>query len=208
MTSSAPQALPPFYQIIDHADWLERFLPLGLGFIQLRLKGLPEPEIRAQIAAALPLCRAAGAILVINDYWRIALDLGADWVHLGQEDLDQADLAAIRAGGLKLGVSTHDAAELERALALAPDYVALGPIYETRLKKMRFGPQGLKRIGAWKRAIGALPLVAIGGLTVERAPAVYAAGADAISVVTDVLLNEDPEGRLREWLAVRPPQDA
>lgn len=199
--SAAPAALPRFYQIVDHVDWLERLLPLGLTFVQLRLKDLPEGEIRAQIAAALPLCRAAGALLVINDYWRLALDLGADWIHLGQEDLDAADLAAIRAGGARLGVSTHDEAELARALALSPDYVALGPIYETRLKKMRFGPQGLARIADWKERIGAIPLVAIGGLTVERAPAVYAAGADSICVVTDVLLNPDPEARLRAWLA-------
>lgn len=203
--TSRPAILPRFYQIVDHVDWLERFLPLGLGFVQLRLKDLPEAELRAQIAAALPLCRAAGAILVINDHWRLALDLGAEWLHLGQEDLDAADLPAIRAGGLKLGLSTHDAAELARALALSPDYVALGPIYETRLKKMRFGPQGLDRIRLWKEKIGALPLVAIGGLTVERGPAVYAAGADSICVVTDVLLNPDPEARLAEWLAAARP---
>lgn len=192
--------LPRFYQIVDDVRWLESFLPLGLKFAQLRVKDAPEPELRAQISAAIALCREAGALLVINDHWRLALDLGAEWLHLGQEDLDEADLAAIRAEGLKLGVSTHDEAELERALALRPDYVALGPIYPTILKKMRFAPQGLERIGRWKERIGVTPLVAIGGFNVERAPGAYAAGADSICVVTDVLLNANPGARLLKWL--------
>ena len=104
--------------------------------------------------------------MILNDYWRLALEVGADYVHLGQEDLDGADVAALRAKGLRLGVSTHDEAELERALKLKPDYIALGPIYPTILKAMRFGPQGLEKIGEWKRRIGAIPLVAIGGLNV------------------------------------------
>lgn len=200
--SEARPALPPFYQIVDSARWLERFLPLGLRFAQLRVKEASEAALRAEIRAAIALCEAAGATLVINDHWRLALEHGASWVHLGQEDLAAADLPAIRAGGLKLGISTHDDAELATALAAAPDYVALGPIYPTVLKKMRFGPQGLARITEWKRRIGATPLVAIGGLSVERAPGAYAAGADVVCVVTDVLLNDDPEARLREWLSL------
>ena len=201
-------SLPRFYQIVDDARWLERFLPLGLKLVQLRIKEQPEAELRAQIRDAIALCQAAGAALVINDYWRIALDLGAEWIHLGQEDLDEADLSAIRAGGLKLGISTHDGPELARALAATPDYVALGPIYPTILKKMRFAPQGLERIGRWKDEIGALPLVAIGGMTVERASGAYAAGADSICVVTDVLLRDDPEARLKEWLEAADSTDA
>ena len=201
-------SLPRFYQIVDDARWLERFLPLGLKLVQLRIKEQPEAELRAQIRDAIALCRAAGAALVINDYWRIALDLGAEWIHLGQEDLDEADLSAIRAGGLKLGISTHDGPELARALAATPDYVALGPIYPTILKKMRFAPQGLERIGRWKDEIGALPLVAIGGMTVERARGAYKAGADSICVVTDVLLRDDPEARLKEWLEAADSTDA
>ena len=140
--------------------------------------------------------------LVVNDHWRIAIEIGAPWVHLGQGDLDAgADVDAIRRAGLKLGVSTHDDSELERALALKPDYVALGPIYPTVLKAMAFAPQGLARIGEWKRRIGALPLVAIGGLNVERGKACLAAGADVVSVVTDITLNPDPEARARQWIA-------
>jgi len=108
---------------------------------------------------------------------------------------------AIRRAGIRLGVSTHDDAELERALALAPDYIALGPVYPTILKKMKWAPQGLEKITAWKRRIGDIPLIAIGGLTVERAPAVLAAGADVVSAVTDITLNADPEVRTRDWLA-------
>ena len=146
-------------------------------------------------------CARAGAQLVVNDYWRLAIDLGCDFIHLGQEDLSTADLAAIRRAGLKLGLSTHDEAELETALAQKPDYVALGPIFPTRLKKMPWAPQGLERIGVWKRKIGDLPLVAIGGLTPERAVEVFRAGADCAAVVTDITLDADPEGRTREWIA-------
>ena len=95
----ATDALPRFYQIVDDARWLERFLPLGLKLAQLRIKDAPQAELRAQIRASIELCRDAGATLVINDHWRLALDLGAEWAHLGQEDLDAADLPAIRAGG-------------------------------------------------------------------------------------------------------------
>jgi thiamine-phosphate pyrophosphorylase len=192
--------LPRFYPILDSATWIARMLPLGMRFVQLRIKDTPEPALRAEIRAARDLCRAAGARLVVNDHWRIAIDEGCDFVHLGQEDLDTADLPAIRRAGLALGVSTHDEAELDRALATDPDYVALGPVYPTILKAMAWQPQGLDRVRAWKGRIGALPLVAIGGLTVERAAGVFAAGADIASVVTDITRNPDPEARLRAWV--------
>jgi len=192
--------LAPFYQIVDDARWLDFFVPLGLELVQLRLKDLPEAEVRAQIRAARDIC-AGRCQLVVNDYWRFAIEEGCDFVHLGQEDLDTADRGAIRQAGLRLGVSTHDGAELDRALALNPDYVALGPIYPTVLKAMKWDPQGVSRVSTWKARIGALPLVAIGGLTVERAPAVWASGADSICVVTDVLRHDDPEARLAEWVA-------
>ena len=194
--------LDPFYPIFDSAEWLERLVPHGIRLVQLRVKDRPEAELRAEIRAAKAVCEAHGCRLIVNDYWRLAIEEGCDFVHLGQEDLDGADLGAIRAAGLRLGVSTHDDAELERALALAPDYVALGPVYPTILKQMRFGPQGLDRVGEWKRRVGATALVAIGGLTVERAPGVLDAGADILSAVTDITLNPDPEARVKEWLAV------
>ena len=193
--------LDRFYPIFDSAAWLERLVPLGIRLVQLRIKDRPAAELRAEIRRAKAVCAAHDCRLIVNDYWRLAIEEGCDFVHLGQEDLDGADLDAVRAAGLSLGVSTHDAGELDRALALAPDYVALGPVYPTILKKMRFGPQGLERVGEWKRRVGALPLVAIGGLTVERAPGVLEAGADILSAVTDITLNPDPEARVREWLA-------
>jgi thiamine-phosphate pyrophosphorylase len=147
------------------------------------------------------LAAAGSAKLVVNDYWRAAIEAKAQHVHLGQEDLVDADVGAIRRAGLTLGLSTHDDAELENALRHDPDYVALGPIYPTTLKVMRFGPQGLARITEWKRRIGAIPLVAIGGITLERASAIYAAGADSIAVVSDVTRNNDPDARVHAWLA-------
>jgi thiamine-phosphate pyrophosphorylase len=189
-----------FYPVLPDIDWLERLVPLGVRFVQLRLKDAPEDEVRRQITQAMALCARHDAQLVVNDYWRAAIELGADFVHLGQEDLAAADVQAIRAAGIRLGVSTHDREELAKALAVAPDYVALGPIHETKLKKMKWAPQGLKRIGAWKAVISC-PLVAIGGITVERAPGVLAAGADSIAVVTDLITHPDPEARTREWLA-------
>ncbi|MBK0400325.1 thiamine phosphate synthase [Limibaculum sp. M0105] len=197
--------LDPFYPIVDDAGWLPRLLPQGVRLVQLRVKDRPEDELRQQIATARDLCRAAGCTLVVNDYWQLAIEAGCDFVHLGQEDLDTADVPAIRRAGMRLGVSTHDDAELERALALAPDYVALGPVYPTILKKMKWAEQGLDRVAEWKRRVGAVPLVAIGGLTVARAPGVLAAGADVVSVVTDILLNPDPEARTREWVAATRP---
>ncbi|GAB4365851.1 MAG: thiamine phosphate synthase [Kiloniellaceae bacterium] len=193
--------LDPFYPIVDSSDWLRRLLPSGIKLVQLRLKNLSDDNIRREVRVAKALCQAAGCQLILNDYWRTAIDAGCDYVHLGQEDLDGADLGAIRRAGIRLGVSTHDDGELERALALQPDYVALGPVYPTVLKQMKWAPQGLARVGEWKRRIGAIPLVAIGGLTVERAPAVLAAGADVVSVVTDITRNADPEARTRAWLA-------
>ncbi|SIP96647.1 thiamine phosphate synthase [Bosea sp. TND4EK4] len=193
--------LDPFYPIFDSADWIARMLPHGMKLVQLRVKERPEREVAAEIARAKKLCAAAGCVLVVNDYWRLAIAEGCDWLHLGQEDLDTADLGAIRKAGLKLGVSSHDEAELERALATQPDYVALGPVYPTILKQMRFGPQGLDKLGEWKRRIGDLPLVGIGGISLDRAPGVFEAGADIVAAVTDVTLNPDPETRLKAWMA-------
>lgn len=194
--------LPRFYPIFDSADWIARMLPLGVRLVQLRIKDRPERETRAEIIRARDLCRAAGAILVVNDYWRIAIEEGCDWLHLGQEDLDTADLAAIRAAGLRLGVSTHDEAELDRALALDPDYLALGPVWPTILKQMKWHEQGTAKLTEWKARIGDIPLIAIGGLTTARAPEAFGAGADVVSVVTDITLNADPDARVRDWLRV------
>ncbi|MGB7126112.1 MAG: thiamine phosphate synthase [Methylovirgula sp.] len=192
--------LDPFYPIVNSAAWIERLLPCGVKFVQLRIKDRPRDALRAEIAASRDLCGEAGAELVINDYWRDAIELGCGFVHLGQGDLAAADLAAIRGAGLRLGISTHDDAELALARAAQPDYIALGPIYPTLLKAMAFAPQGLARIGAWKKKIGAIPLVAIGGITLERAAGAFEAGADVVSVVTDIVRAVDPEARAKAWV--------
>ncbi len=192
--------LPRFYPIFDSVDWLERALPLGVRLVQLRIKERDPEALRLDIRVALEMARAHGAILVINDHWQLAIEEGADWLHLGQEDLDSADLAAIRRAGLRLGLSTHDHAELDRALSLDPAYVALGPVYPTILKKMKWHQQGLERVSEWKRLVGDIPLCAIGGMRVEHAQGAFEAGADIVSVVTDITLNRDPEARISEWL--------
>ncbi|CAD0184493.1 Thiamine-phosphate synthase [Ruegeria sp. THAF57] len=194
--------LDRFYPIFDHSDWLRRMLPLGVKLVQLRIKDQPDEVVREQISVSLDLCRAHGTVLVVNDYWQAAIDAGCDWIHLGQEDLDDADLKTIRKAGLKLGVSTHDDDELERVLAMNPDYVALGPVYPTILKKMKWEQQGLPRVTEWKARVGDIPLVGIGGMSVERAEGVLQAGADIVSVVTDITLNDDPEARVHQWIEV------
>lgn len=195
-------SLPRVYPVVDSAAWVARVVALGVRLVQLRIKSLPAPELALQIRQARECCAAAGAQLVVNDHWQLALATGCDFVHLGQGDLDAADVPALRRGGVRLGISTHDEAELERALALEPDYVALGPIYPTTLKVMPWAPQGLGRIRQWKHRLGARPLVAIGGLTAAHLPPVFAAGADVAAVVSDIVRASDPTARVREWLEI------
>ncbi len=193
--------LPRVYPIVDSAGWVRRLVPLGVRLLQLRIKQRAAAEVREHILAARECCASSGVQLVINDYWQLALEAGCDFVHLGQQDLDGADLPALKRAGVRLGISTHDDGELERALALQPDYVALGPIFPTLLKAMPWAPQGLARLGVWKRRVGSLPLVAIGGLNLERLAGVFAAGADVAAVVTDIVRAPEPEQRTRQWLA-------
>ena len=192
--------LDPFYVIVDSAAWIARLLPCGVRLVQLRIKDQPDANVRAEIKEAKALCERHGAQLVVNDYWQLAIDTGCTFIHLGQGDLDTADLAAIRRAGVRFGISTHDEAELFRALETEPDYIALGPIYPTILKAMAFPPQGLPRLKVWKTKIGKLPLVGIGGITLERAAGVLEAGADSAAVVTDITRNADPEQRARDWV--------
>lgn len=194
--------LPRFYPIFDSADWIERMLPLGVKLVQLRIKDRNVEQVRDEVRRSKALCEQYGAILVVNDYWSIAIDEGCSWIHLGQEDLDGADIAAIRAANIKLGISTHDHAELARALSLSPDYVALGPIWPTILKAMKWHEQGVEKLTEWKSLIGDIPLIAIGGLKTDRAALAFNAGADVVSVVTDITLHKNPEEQVRAWLKV------
>lgn len=190
-----------FYPIVPDAGWAARVIPLGVHTLQLRIKDAASADVQRQIEATLAIARRYGCQLIVNDYWREAIAAGADYVHLGQEDLADADVAAIKAAGIRIGISTHSVEELNIALAAAPDYVALGPIYETKLKAMKWQPQGLDRVGVWKQRIGALPLVAIGGITPERADGVISAGADSAAVITDFMTAQHPEKRIETWLA-------
>ena len=198
---SGASGLDLFYPIVPNLAWLQRLVPLGVKTIQLRLKDMPASLIHREITASMDVCTRYGCQLIVNDYWQDAIALGAGYVHLGQEDLAGADLSALKAKGIRLGISTHSPDELETALTVEPDYVALGPIYETKLKVMKWAPQGLARVTEWKRRIGALPLVAIGGITPERADGVVAAGADSVAVITDFFMHPEPEARVRQWLA-------
>jgi len=192
--------LARFYLIVDNTDSLAEFLPLGLECVQLRIKSASAHALRASVREAKQLCETFKCQLIINDYWELAIEEGCSNIHLGQEDLDTADMAAIRSAGIRFGVSTHDKKELRRALALEPDYIALGPIYATLLKKMPWRPQGLEKLARWKTFVGDIPLVAIGGLTPELADGVFSAGADSICVVTDVQQHSNPIDRVQQWL--------
>lgn len=191
-----------FYPVVDSLKWVERLTELGVGTIQLRAKDLDDGQALQMVTDALAITAGTQARLVVNDYWRAAIVAGAKYLHLGQEDLADADLKSIREAGLSLGISTHDEAELATALAAKPDYVALGPIFFTTLKSMRFEPQGIPKITKWKQRIGAIPLVAIGGIKFEHAAEIFAAGADSIAVVSDVIQNADPDARVRQWLGL------
>ena len=189
-----------FYPVVDSLAWVERLTKLGVGTIQLRAKNLNDSEALQIVSDALEITKGTATKLVVNDYWRAAIVAGAQHLHLGQEDLADADLGAIRESKLTLGISTHDDEELATALRAKPDYVALGPIFPTTLKSMRFAPQGIAKITEWKKRVGDIPLVAIGGIKFEQAAEIFAAGADSIAVVSDVTQNADPDARVRQWL--------
>src|SRR3982751_5893553 len=175
-----------FYPVVHNVAWVTRLALLSAGTIQLRAKDLNESEALQIVTDALEATKGTPTKLVVNDYWRAAIVAGAKHLHLGQEDLADADLKEIRAARLTLGISTHDDEELETALRAKPDYIALGPIFPTTLKSMRFAPQGIPKITEWKRRIGSIPLVAIGGIKLDHAADIFAAGADSIAVVSDV----------------------
>jgi thiamine-phosphate pyrophosphorylase len=191
-----------FYPVVDSLDWVARLTKLGVGTIQLRAKNLNDAEALQIVSDALEITKGTSTKLVVNDYWRAAVVAGAQHLHLGQEDLADADLGAIREAKLTLGISTHDDEELATALRADPDYIALGPIFPTTLKSMRFAPQGIPKITEWKKRVGDIPLVAIGGIKLEHAAEIFAAGADSIAVVSDVTQNEDPDARVRAWLGL------
>lgn len=214
LTSPQPASLPefrmpradiqpaPFYLIVPDAKTVAVFADAGVRTVQLRAKGLTSMQARREIVAALDATMGTDCQLIVNDYWREALSAGADYIHLGQDDLAAADISTLKAAGIRIGISTHDLDELAVALAAEPDYVALGPIFATSTKATGHESQGIARLAEWRQKIPlGLPLVAIGGLTLEHANDVTAAGAQSCAVVSDVLSAEQPIARARAWMA-------
>ena len=181
------------YPVVDSVAWLTRLLPLGVNTIQLRIKTADQQQLSAEIAAAIALAKQYQAQLFINDHWQLALQLGAYGVHLGQEDLATADLHALQQAGIRLGVSSHGYAELLRAKALQPSYIALGHIFPTKTKQMPSQPQGVAKLAQYVPLAAPYPTVAIGGINAERIAAVAATGVNSIAVVTAITEAADPE---------------
>ena len=185
-----------FYPVIPTADWIERLLGWGVRTVQLRIKAVDHAhaDIEQQVRAAVAAGRAVpGAQVFINDHWQLALAAGAYGVHLGQQDLDSADLDALRAAGIRLGLSSHTPAEMARAKALRPSYLAIGPIYPTTLKVMPYEPVGLAQLKDWAALAAPCPVVAIGGISLALMPGVLACGVDGVAVVSAVTLAADPQ---------------
>ncbi len=208
MTTSV-QAFPsvPFhlglYPVVDTVEWISRLLDAGVKTIQLRVKNLSDDQVEPAIIEAIQLGRQYQASLFINDYWQLAVKHQAYGVHLGQEDLDTADLQAILAAGLRLGVSTHDDAELARAVAVNPSYIALGHIFPTQTKEMPSSPQGLEELARHIIQLNSrFPTVAIGGISLERAPSVLATGVGSIAVVSAITQATDWRAATAELLAL------
>jgi len=174
------------YPVVDSVEWIARLLEAGVTTIQLRIKDLPDDHVEDDIAAAIALGKQYHARLFINDYWQLAIKHGAYGVHLGQEDLDTTDLAAIHRAGLRLGVSTHDDAELARAIAVKPSYIALGHIFPTQTKEMPSAPQGLAELKRHVAELGYYPTVAIGGIGIDRVAAVLDCGVGSVAVVSAI----------------------
>ncbi|KAB0661068.1 thiamine phosphate synthase [Burkholderia diffusa] len=198
--AAAPEpAFPPcpkqlgLYPVVPDAEWVERVLECGARTVQLRVKGANPDALRREVARAVAAGRRyPDARVFINDHWQIAIEEGAYGVHLGQEDLETADLAAIARAGLRLGLSSHGYYEMLRALHERPSYLALGPVYTTATKAVAAPPQGLARIARYARFAGARsPLVAIGGVGLDALPDVLATGVGSVAVVSAVTGADD-----------------
>ncbi len=195
------------YPIVADCMELERLLPLGLGMIQLRAKGRSRSDQDALAVDAIRLAHAYPTKLYINDAWEVALRHGAHGVHLGQDDLDQADTVALQRHGLRLGISTHSVAELVRASQYAPSYIAMGTVFPTRSKQLDYAPLGLAGLRFLAR-LSPVPVVAIGGIHLAQAQAVYAAGAAGIAAISEMQDCPNPAERVRQWARLATSQPA
>ncbi|MFI5391389.1 MAG: thiamine phosphate synthase, partial [Bacteriovoracales bacterium] len=185
------------YPIVERADFLNKLL--GVKIAQLRIKDLRGKELEFEIKKGIEISKELGINLFINDYFELAKKHSAFGVHLGQEDLFKYDRNELLKSGLRLGISTHSYFELATALGYRPSYVAFGPIYFTTLKKMQFSPQGIEKLKIIRKLVK-LPLVAIGGITLEKLEEILEGGADFISVISDISKNPDPSERVRKWI--------
>lgn len=196
--SCGPEPLG-FYPIVDSAAWIERLLVCGVSTLQLRIKNLAKPQLQHEIKTSIALAKQSNARLFINDYWQEAINYGAYGVHLGQEDLDDADCEAIKKAGLRLGISTHSYYEVARALAYNPSYIACGPIFRTTTKIIKTAPQGLARLQAYSQMLN-YPVVAIGGINLDNARQIREAGAKGIAIITALTQATNPEREIQQWL--------
>ena len=180
------------YPVVDSVEWIARLLPTGVNIIQLRVKHGTQENVRQQIKEAIALTKRTHCQLFINDYWELAIELGAFGVHLGQEDIDTADLHAIRKAGIRLGISTHGFAEIRRVRQLKPSYIALGHIFPTNTKEMPSKPQGVERLANYVELCEDIPTVAIGGINLARIADVAKTGVNGIAVVSAITHVDNP----------------
>lgn len=191
------------YPVVDSADWIEKLLKCGVKTLQLRIKEGSAEQIEQQIMRSIQLGRDYQARVFINDYWQLAIKHQSYGVHLGQEDLAIADLDAIRAAGLRLGISTHGYYEILRAHACRPSYIAVGAIYATTTKEMPSKPQGLNKLRNYVQLLTPhYPLVAIGGISIKRAADVWAQQPGCIALVSAITKAENYQQAVQELMSI------
>ncbi|MDO4641953.1 MAG: thiamine phosphate synthase [Neisseria sp.] len=204
MSFNPPVSPLKFYAVVPTADWVERMVRAGANTVQLRNKTLSGQDLQQEIKRSVATCAGSRTQLFINDYWQEAIMAGAYGVHLGQEDMDDADLQAIAKAGLRLGLSTHSVAELDRALSVHPSYVASGAVFPTTTKVMKTDPQGLEKLREYVEQAGSTPVVAIGGIDLSNARDVLATGVSSLAVVRAVTEAADPEATVKAFQALWP----
>jgi len=181
-------------------DLAARFFEGGATLVQLRAKRLASGPLLDLSLALVALGRPYGAEVVVNDRVDVAVLSRAAGAHVGQDDLAPADARAQLGPDAILGVSTHDSSQFARAMQEPASYIAVGPVFGTRTKDTGYAPVGLELVRAARRLGPAVPIVAIGGITLETAPSVLDAGATAVAVIGDLLAGGDPAARTRAYL--------
>ena len=176
----------------------------GARLLQLRAKEVGGAEFLELTERTVAAAGEVGAIVIVNDRADIACMAGAGGVHVGQTDLPVPEARAIVGEHAIVGVSTHDREQIDEAISGEANYVAVGPVFLTASKDTGYTPRGLELV---RYAAGrGKPIVAIGGITLERAADVVAAGASALAVISDILVGDDAKGRVRAFQARLPPQ--